>query len=66
MPAAPAENDPFAEMRNDVRYHQARLALYRAKIMGSRPSSPARLRELEQACARAEERLHHALHRPAV
>ena len=59
------DDDQFAELRSDARHAQQRLALYRAKVMGSRPTSPARLRELEQAAARAEERLNHALHRPA-
>lgn len=45
------------ELRLDVRHERNRLALYRAKVMGPRPTSPARLREIERACARAEERL---------
>lgn len=45
------------ELHLDVRHQRNRLALYRAKVVGPRPTSPARLRELEQACARAEERL---------
>lgn len=45
------------ELRLDASHARDRLALYRAKVMGARPTSPARLRELEQACARAEDRL---------
>ena len=52
------------ELRNDVRYERARLALYRAKIQGSRPTTPARLRELERSCERAEQRLANALRTP--
>ena len=57
--------DAFAELRADVSYEQTRLALYRAKMHGSRPTSPARLRELELSCERAEARLAHAL-RPST
>jgi hypothetical protein len=49
------------ELRLDVRHERNRLALYRAKVVGPRPTSPARLRELERAYTRAEERLAAAL-----
>ena len=49
------------ELYLDVRHEQQRLALYRAKVMGSRPTTPTRLHELERACERAEARLAHAL-----
>lgn len=45
------------ELRLDARHERNRLALYRAKVLSARPTSPARLRELERSCARAEERL---------
>jgi hypothetical protein len=45
------------ELRADARYHRERRDLYRAKMHGPRPTSPARLRELEQACALSESRL---------
>ena len=54
-------DEAYEELRNDVRFEQTRLALYRAKVHGSRPTSPARLRELELSCERAEARLAHAL-----
>jgi hypothetical protein len=49
--------DRVARLRMDARYHRERRDLYRAKTYGERPSSPARLRELERACDLAEERL---------
>lgn len=48
------------ELRVDARYHRERRDLYRAKMHGSRPTSPARLRELERACALSEARLRRA------
>jgi predicted nucleic acid-binding Zn-ribbon protein len=47
-------------LRADARYHRERVDLYRAKMYGSRPTSPARFRELERAWRAAEERLAHA------
>lgn len=57
----PEAPDPHSELRDDVRYSRQRLDLYRAKVMGPRATSPARLRELEQASERADARLAHAL-----
>ena len=54
-------DDRFAELRRDVRFQRERLDLYKAKIMGPRPTSMARLRELEHEYRRAQERLDHAL-----
>jgi hypothetical protein len=48
------------ELRVDARYHRERRDLYRAKVYGQRPTSPTRLRELEQACAFSELRLRRA------
>jgi hypothetical protein len=47
-------------LRAEARYHRQRVDLYRAKILSGRATSPARLRELEQAAALAAERLAHA------
>jgi len=47
----------LAELREDARYQRERRDLYRAKMHGPRPSSPARLRELERASALSESRL---------
>ena len=44
----------------EARYHGERLALYRARAYGSRPTSRERLRELERIAAAAAERLRHA------
>ena len=51
------------ELHLDVRHERERLALYRAKLLGPRPTSIARLRELERSCARAEARLANAIAR---
>ncbi len=45
------------DLRMDARYHRDRFALYRARALSSRPTSPVRMRELERAADRAEERL---------
>jgi len=44
----------------EARYHRDRLALYRARALSAKPTSPGRLRELERAAASAEARLQHA------
>ena len=50
--------DP-AEIRleAEARYHRDRLALYRARVVGSKPTTPSRLRELERISRAADERL---------
>ena len=48
------------DLRAEARYHRERLELYRAKTYAGRPTSPARLRELERAYAGATARLHWA------
>src|SRR3954447_9136233 len=48
------------ELRSDARYSRERVALYRARSYGPRPTSPARLRELERVAEAAEARLEHA------
>lgn len=49
------------ELRAEARYQRQRYELYRAKEYGGRPTRPGRLRELELAAKRAEDRLEHAL-----
>jgi hypothetical protein len=49
----PAESRLEAE----ARYHRDRLALYRARVLNSKPASPARLRELERTSRAADARL---------
>ena len=48
------------ELKVDARYHRERRDLYRAKMHGPRPTSPARLRELERAFALSDSRLRRA------
>jgi hypothetical protein len=48
------------ELEAEARYRRERLALYRARAYGPSPTSPVRLRELEQASDYAEKRLRHA------
>jgi hypothetical protein len=48
---------PIEELRAEARYHRQRYDLYRQKLYSMRPTSPARLRELERTCLAAEERL---------
>ena len=45
------------ELRAEMRYRRARLALYRAKLYRNPSSSQTRLRELERASEGAQERL---------
>jgi hypothetical protein len=53
------------DLRAEARYRRERLELYRAKTYAGRPTSPARLRELERAYAGAQARLHWAEHQGA-
>jgi hypothetical protein len=50
----------FEQLEAEARHHRERLALYRARVYGSRPTSPVRLRELERTSAAADSRLRHA------
>jgi hypothetical protein len=52
----PALND-LSDLEAQARYHGERLALYRARMHGSQPTSASRLRELEHAAAAADDRL---------
>ncbi len=47
-------------MRIQAQYARQRYDLYKAKAYGQRPTSPARLRELQRAFEQAEARLHAA------
>jgi hypothetical protein len=51
------------ELAAEARYARERLDLYRAKMYGPRPTSPARMRELERTAEGAEERLRRARER---
>ena len=61
-PAKPPEIAPpdMVQLEAEERYHRERLALYRARSYGSRPTDPARLRELEKTWEAAKSRLTHA------
>jgi hypothetical protein len=48
------------DLRAEARYHRERYDLYRAKMYALRPTTMARLRELERAHEAADERLRRA------
>jgi hypothetical protein len=48
------------ELRAQAQHARQRYDLYKAKTYGLRATSPARLRELERECARAEASLRFA------
>lgn len=50
----------LVQLEAEERYHRERLALYRARSYSSRPTSPARLRELGRIWEAAKARLTHA------
>jgi hypothetical protein len=50
------------ELRIDASYHRQRRDLYRAKMHGPRPTSPAQMRELERVFALSEGLLRRAEH----
>jgi hypothetical protein len=47
----------LSDLEAQARYHRERLALYRARMQGSHPTSVGRLTELERASAAADDRL---------
>ncbi len=48
------------DLRNEARYWREKHDLYRAKAYALRPTTPARLRELERTMQGAEARLRRA------
>ena len=54
MRAGPAQ---LEDLRAEARYRRDRYDVYKAKVYGGRPTSPARLSELERAYNRAKARL---------
>jgi hypothetical protein len=48
------------ELEAQARYHRDRLALYRARVLSAKPTSAARLRELQRISTAADARLRHA------
>ena len=59
-PAAMADSPNLNDLRAEARYHRERYDLYRAKMYGARPTTMARLRELERAHHGAEAGLRRA------
>ncbi len=53
------------DLRAEARYARERYDLYRAKTYGPRPTSTARLRELERISEGAEARLRRAEEEPS-
>jgi hypothetical protein len=49
--------DHLEQLRAEAAYRQQRLALYRAKVYGPRPTTAVRLRELEREYELAASRL---------
>jgi len=52
-----AGDERIDELEADARFSRQRADLYRAKTYGPRPTSAARMRELERAAEGAQERL---------
>lgn len=52
------------DLRAEARYHRERYDLYRAKMYAQRPTTIARLRELERAHQGAQARLRRADQQP--
>ena len=53
-------NDRLEKLVAEARYRRERLQLYRARVHSSRPTTMARLRELERLSKHADERLRRA------
>jgi hypothetical protein len=53
----PAHDPAEARLEAEARYHRDRLALYRARVYNSKPTSSSRLRELERTYRAADARL---------
>jgi hypothetical protein len=62
MPREPRIDD----LRAEVRHARERRDLYQAKMYGSRPTTPTRMRELERELAGAEDRLRVAQRKAAA
>jgi hypothetical protein len=61
-----AGTERIEELAAEARYARQRADLYRAKTYGARPTTPARMRELERAAEGAEQRLRRARDRAAA
>ena len=56
-PVHPPAVSDLSDLEAQARYHRERLALYRARMQGSHPTSAARLDELVRAATAADDRL---------
>jgi|SoiMethySBSTD1v2_1073268.scaffolds.fasta_scaffold4635655_1 hypothetical protein len=56
-PVPPAPQPDLEHLEAEVRYHRDRLRLYRQRVVSAKPTSPARLHELERVADAAVERL---------
>jgi hypothetical protein len=56
----PARDPAESRLEAEARYHRERLALYRARVYNSKPTSQGHLRELERTSRAADARLHTA------
>ncbi len=55
-----SESQRLEALRAELAYKRQKRDLYRARSYGPRPSSAARMRELDRLVAEAESRLRHA------
>jgi hypothetical protein len=62
--AVMAESPRLEDLQAEARYARERYDLYKAKMYGPRPTSEARLRELERALKGAEANLRRAQEAP--
>ena len=56
-PVPPAPQPDLEHLEAEVRYHRDRVRLYRQRVVSAKPTSPARLHELERVADAAVERL---------
>jgi len=56
------DSAPLEQLRAEARYRRERYDLYRARVYSGKPTSDARLRELQRASEAAEARLRAATH----
>ena len=57
---ASVNDQDVSRLESEARYARERYQLYRARSFGSKPTDPARMRDLERSCQRAATRLRRA------
>jgi hypothetical protein len=60
------DTERIDDLKAAAQHARVRRDLYQAKMYGSRPTTPGRMRELERELAGAEDRLHLAERRAAA